>query len=85
MIHKATFYSSGPTTSVQLNAAIQSLIVDDARIESILKERLVMPDEKRNVHRFADLFITADEALDYGLIDEIADFKPPAGAKLINI
>jgi ATP-dependent Clp protease protease subunit len=85
MLHKATFYSGGPTTSVQLNAATQSLLVDDGRIESVLKQTISMPEEKWNVHRFTDLFLTAEEALAYGLIDEIADFAPPAGARLINM
>lgn len=85
MLHKATFYSGAPTTSVQLNAATQSLLVDDGRIENILKQTISMPEDKWNVHRFTDLFVTAEEALAYGLIDEIADFAPPAGAMLINI
>lgn len=85
MIHKATFYASAPTTSVQLSAATQSLKVDDDRIERILKEYIRMPEERWEAHRFVDLFITAEEALQYGLIDEIADFSPPPGATLINI
>jgi ATP-dependent Clp protease protease subunit len=85
MIHKATFYVSSPTTSMQLSAATQSLKVDDDRIERILKEYIRMPEEKWDAHRFIDIFITAEEALQYGLIDEIADFTPPPGAKLINI
>lgn len=85
MIHKATFYSSAPTTSVQLSAATQSLKVDDDRIERILKEYIRLPEEKWDAHRFVDIFITAEEALQYGLIDEIADFVPPPGATLINI
>jgi ATP-dependent Clp protease protease subunit len=85
MIHKATFYASSPTTSFQLSAATQSLKVDDDRIERILKEYIRMPEEKWDAHRFVDLFITAEEALQFGLIDEIADFAPPPGATLINI
>ncbi|RJG00414.1 ATP-dependent Clp protease proteolytic subunit [Noviherbaspirillum sedimenti] len=85
MLHKATFYAGSPTTSFQLSAATQSLMVDDGRIESILKQYIAMPEEKWDVHRFVDLFITADEALKFGLIDEIADFAPPPGAMLINI
>ena len=85
MIHKATFYAASPTTCVQLSAASQSLMVDDDRIERILKQYIRMPEEKWEVHRFIDLFITADEALAFNLIDEIADFAPPAGATLINI
>lgn len=85
MIHKATFYSSGPTTSIQLSAATQSLKVDDDRIERILKQYIRLPEEKWDAHRFVDIFITAEEALQYGLIDEITDFAPPPGATLINI
>ncbi len=85
MIHKATFYGGSAATSAQLSAVTQSLVVDDARIESILKEHIRMPEEKWSVHRFADLFITAHEALEFGLVNEIADFAPPPGATLINI
>jgi ATP-dependent Clp protease protease subunit len=85
MMHKATFNPGRASTSFQLNAATQSLMVDDDRIENILRQHIVMPEEKWNVHRFADLFITADDALEYGLIDEIADFAPPANARMINI
>lgn len=85
MIHKATFNAGLPTTSLQLSTVAHSLMVDDGRIEDILKEYLSMPEDKWNVHRFSDLFITAEEALDFGLIDEIADFAPPPGAVLMNI
>lgn len=85
MIHKATFYASSPTTSVQLSAATQSLKVDDDRIERILKQYIRMPEDKWEAHRYVDIFITAEEALSYGMIDEIADFRPPPGATLINI
>lgn len=85
MIHKATFSGSMPATAVDLNSTTQSLVIDDARIEGILKQYLHMPEEKWNVHRYSDLFITADEALQFGMIDEIADFKPPSGAMLLNI
>lgn len=85
MIHKATFYAASPTTSVQLSAVTQSLMVDDDRIERILKQCIEMPDEKWEAHRYVDLFITSEEALAFGIIDEIADFRPPPGATLINI
>lgn len=85
MIHKATFNAGMPSTSLQLSTVAHSLMVDDGRIENILKEYLSMPEEKWHVHRFSDLFLTAEEALDFGLIDEIADFAPPVGAMLVNI
>jgi ATP-dependent Clp protease protease subunit len=85
MIHKATFNAGLPSTSFQLSAVTHSLMVDDNRIEGILRQYLSMPEEKWNVHRYADLFLTAEEALGFGLIDEIADFAPPPGAVLVNI
>jgi ATP-dependent Clp protease, protease subunit len=85
MIHKATFHPGMAATSAQLYAATRSLDVDDARIERILKACITMPEEKWNVHGFADLFMTAQEAAQFALIDEIGDFSPPAGATLINI
>jgi ATP-dependent Clp protease protease subunit len=85
MIHKATFHPGMSATSAQLYAATRSLDVDDARIESILKAHIAMPDDKWSLHRMADLFITAQEAAEFGLIDEVHDFAPPSGAALINI
>ncbi len=85
MIHRAHFSSQVPASSAQLQAVANSLAVDDARIEEILKGHLTMPDDKWIIHSHADLYITAKEALEYGLIDEITDFAPPLGAQIFNV
>ena len=85
MIHRSHFSSPIPASSAQLHAVAQSLALDDSRMEEILRSHITMPADKWEIHKHADLFLTAQDALSYGIIDEIADFAPPLGATLFNV
>lgn len=85
MIHRSHFSSGVPASSQQLQAIADSLTIHDRTIETILRAHITMPDDKWEIHKHADLHMTADDALKYGLIDEIADFEPPLGATIFNV
>lgn len=85
MIHRTHFTSQIPTSSAQLQAVTDSIAIDDERTEMILRDHLTMPSDKWDVHNHANLVLTAEDALEYGLIDEIADFSPPTEATIFNI
>jgi ATP-dependent Clp protease, protease subunit len=85
MIHRSQFSGSVPAKSEQLQAVTESLTIDDARMRDILRANIVMPEDKWSVHAHADLFLTAQQALEYKLIDEIAEFAPPLGATIFNV
>jgi ATP-dependent Clp protease protease subunit len=53
--------------------------------EGILREHINMPEEKWAHFNHNDLWFSSEDALKFGIADEIADFKPPIGTKLYNI
>jgi ATP-dependent Clp protease protease subunit len=58
--------------------------MDDERIESILKLHTRMPPEKWEMHKFSDVWISAEDAVAYGF-GVLGDFSPTLGTKLYNI
>jgi ATP-dependent Clp protease protease subunit len=71
--------------AARLRGLTESLILDDTRIENILKTHLKIPEDRWSVHPFQDLVFDAPQAKQYGLIEEIRDFDIPAGTQLFNI
>lgn len=85
MIHRAMFSTPIPASSAQLQAQAQSIAVDNARVEAILRAHIKMPEEKWEIHNHVDLHLSAAEALEYGIIDEIAEFSVPLGGHIFNV
>jgi ATP-dependent Clp protease protease subunit len=85
LIHKSQSTTQAGAGSGALQLAADNLAADDRLTEEILKQHIKMPDSKWELHGRSDLHITADEALEYGLVHELADFIVPNGAKLFNI
>jgi hypothetical protein len=55
-------------------------------METILRRHITaMPKEKWSMYHQADVFITATDALKFGIIHEIGNFAPPVGSELFNI
>ena len=84
MIHK-TYFSPPQATAERLQSAANAALLDDGRIESILHQDVKLSDEKWEIHRFADLWLSADEALETGLVTEIGNFHPPLGDQLFYL
>ncbi|WP_165405964.1 ATP-dependent Clp protease proteolytic subunit [Bradyrhizobium genosp. SA-3] len=83
MIHRTT--SPGqPATAERLNAIAHSVVADDQRTEAILRAHLSLSEDQWSVHRSADLFLTAKEAITCGLA-ELGEFAPPVGTRVFNI
>jgi ATP-dependent Clp protease protease subunit len=82
MIHRA--YSSPIGTSERLSAAANQMEMDDKRIEAILKAHTKIPADKWELHKFADVWLSADDAVAYD-IAEIGEFAPPKGQKLFSV
>ncbi len=85
IIHKTVTPLQAPYTADMLQSRMDSVNDSDSKVEAILKAHVNIPDDKWEVHSKRDLVITAQEALSFGLIHEIADFAPPAGSLLRNI
>jgi ATP-dependent Clp protease, protease subunit len=84
MIHK-TFINPTNATVEKLKSTSQSLTLDDARTEAIFKECTTLSDEQWNIHRYGDLWLSADEALAAGIVTEVAEFAPPPGYRIYNV
>jgi ATP-dependent Clp protease protease subunit len=85
MLHRTQATPIGATAE-RLHALGKSVALDDQRTETILREHLkMMPDELWEVHKIADLWLSADEAIRFGLATDIGDFAPPLGSQVFNI
>ena len=84
MIHK-TYFSPMGATSDRLQSAANAAILDDQRIEAIWHGNITLSTEKWDVHKLADLWISADEAVAAKLATAIGDFAPPKGNQLFYV
>lgn len=85
MIHKSHASPNAGIGADELAVVVEGLRADDYRTESVLRKFLRLTPEQLLVHARTDLHLTARDALAAGLIDEIRDFSPRPGARLINI
>lgn len=69
----------------QMKAISESVIADDARTESILREHLHISAEKWAALDRGDLWFTAEEAIAANIADEIAEFAPPTGSIIYSL
>lgn len=85
MLHKTTNLPLQPAQSGTLQVMAESVALDDRRSDAIRAEHTRIPAERLALLDKYDLFITAQEAVEYGMAQEIAEFSPPTGGKLYNI
>ena len=80
MLHRTQVSPQGATAE-RLQAFAKNVTLDDVRTEAILRDRLKLPDDLWDVHRVADLWLSAEEAVKYGLATEIGEF----GTQIFNV
>ncbi len=85
MIHKSHASPGSGIGADELAVVVEGLRADDSRTESIMRKFLRLTPAQLQVHARTDLHLTAHDALGAGLIDEIRNFSPRPGARLINI
>jgi ATP-dependent Clp protease protease subunit len=84
MLHRTQISPTGATAE-RLQAITKNVALDDQRTEAILRYHLKMPDDLWEVHKTADLWLSAEEAVKYGLATKIAEFAPPFGSQVFNV
>ncbi len=84
MIHRA-YLSPIASTSDKLTASAGYLGLEDERVEAIIKTHTKLPPEKWQQHKYADVWISAKEAIEYGFADSMGEFAPPPGTRLFNV
>lgn len=83
MIHKSHTSPNGAGVD-RLKAAADNLATDDARVESILRAHLGLPEELWTQFGYHDVFLSGEDAVKYGMADAIGEFSPPIGVRVLN-
>jgi ATP-dependent protease ClpP protease subunit len=83
MIHRST-NSPQFATATKLTHAAKSLVLDDDRCEGIIRSHVSLPQELWTEMKYHDIYLSGDEATQYGLATSIADFAPPPGTQVYN-
>jgi ATP-dependent protease ClpP protease subunit len=83
LLHPAVWKTGGLNTE-ELRIVSRSLAKNDKDIDDILKTRITMPPAKWKQARRHQLEISAQEAVDFGLADEIGLWSVPQGKQIIS-
>lgn len=84
MIHRTqTTVQSADTQTIK--SLTESAILFDTSTEAILRTHVNIPKEKWSHFDHNDLWFSAEDAVKFGIADEIADFVPPSGAKIFSV
>lgn len=84
MIHKA-YINPIIGTSDRLVAHAGHMALEDRRIEAILKDETEIGEEKWEQHKYADVWLSADEAIKAKIADGYGEFAPPVGTQVFNV
>lgn len=85
MIHPTAFLQLPDMTAERLQTFLTSVLADDERTESILRERTRLTDQLLNARRYSDVHISPNVALKQGVVDEILEFTVPDGFQMFQI
>lgn len=84
MIHRSTAVFQGANSDA-IQARIPSLIMDDERTEVVLKEHVTLTPEQWTIHKSADLWLDAKQAVSAGISTAEIEFNIPSGARVFNV
>lgn len=84
LIHRASI-SPQAANGKRLQSLAESISIDDANIESILREHLQISDDLWRRLDHEDLFISAAQAVEYGIAHEIGAYSAPRGSSIYSI
>jgi ATP-dependent Clp protease protease subunit len=76
MVHKTVVPVPNQATGPRLHAAAGAVALDDMRTEAILREHIKLTDDQWNVHKYADLTLSANDSIECRLAHRIGLFSP---------
>jgi ATP-dependent Clp protease protease subunit len=86
MIHRTRLINApAPGYASQHRTVADFLETEDARTEAIIRSRAQIPEDRWAAQEINDVTITAQEALQFGIVQEIREFRPAAGDQIFNI
>jgi ATP-dependent Clp protease protease subunit len=84
MLHRST-NSPQFATATKLNHVAKSLVLDDQRVDTIVRDHIKLPNELWDALEHHDVYVSGEEAVKFGLAHEIGEFSPPAGTQVFNL
>jgi ATP-dependent Clp protease protease subunit len=84
MIHRSSATFQGANSDV-VQARVASLVIDDERVESIINDHVTLTPEQLAIHKYSDLWFSADRALTAKIAGSKTSFWVPTEARLINV
>jgi len=81
MIHQPLGGAQGQATDIEIQA--KEILYHKQRLNSLLADHTGQPLERIEEDTERDFFMSADEAKDYGLIDQIYDRRPSASHPVV--
>jgi ATP-dependent protease ClpP protease subunit len=84
MLHRSA-NSPQFATATKLTQIAKSLVLDDQRVDSIVRQHTKLPDELWASLEHHDIYVSGEEAVKFGLATEIGEFAPPAGTQVFNL
>lgn len=84
MIHR-TMFSPVAATVDRLQSATIAASLDDKRTEAILKEHIDLPQEKWDMHKVSDLWLSAEEAVEARIAEDFTEFCPVFGEQIYYV
>lgn len=81
--------TSGPAMAMEsekLKTLAEATAMDDKRTQAIIKEHTSLPTTMwKKLQGGGDLFFSAEDAVKFGIADEIGDFSPPPGTAIFSV
>jgi ATP-dependent protease ClpP protease subunit len=84
MLHRST-NSPQFATATKLNHVAKGLVLDDQRVDAIVRDHIKLPKELWDALEHHDVYVSGEEAVQFGLAIEIGEFAPPAGTQVFNL
>lgn len=85
MFHKAHNSGQPGGNAVRFQTIADTLVADDARLETIVKAHAQIPAERWATFATTDITFDAQEAVDFGIAHDIREFEVPAGNQIFNL
>jgi ATP-dependent protease ClpP protease subunit len=84
MLHRST-NSPQFATATNLQHVVGGLALDDERTEIILRNHANFPHELWEQINHHEIYLSAKQAVQFGVANEIGQFAPPVGTQVFNI
>jgi ATP-dependent protease ClpP protease subunit len=84
MIHKTTFSPIAATVD-RLQSAANAAALDDQRVETILHSHIKLSQDKWDMHKVSDLWLSADDAVEAGIAHDVGDFPSTMGEPIYYV